>query len=93
MVLFRRKKNENMEKWNVRTMFGPNMSFSVTEAYKLLRANIMFSFSDEGRGHVVGITSSLQSEGKSSTALNTVFGTPAIMNNPWKNTGTVSPNP
>lgn len=73
MVLFRRKKNENMEKWNVRTMFGPNMSFSVTEAYKLLRANIMFSFSDEGRGHVVGITSSLQSEGKSSTALNTAY--------------------
>jgi capsular exopolysaccharide synthesis family protein len=73
MALFRRKKNENMEKWNVRTMFGPNMSFSVTEAYKLLRANIMFSFSDEGRGHVVGITSSLQSEGKSSTALNTAY--------------------
>lgn len=26
-------------------------------------------------------------------ALNKVFGTPAIANNPWKNTGTVSPNP
>ena len=73
MGLFPRKKNEQMEKWNIRTMFGPNMSFSVTEAYKLLRANIMFSFSDEGRGHVVGITSSLQSEGKSSTAVNTAY--------------------
>ena len=52
MGLFPRKKNEQMEKWNIRTMFGPNMSFSVTEAYKLLRANIMFSFSDEGRGQI-----------------------------------------
>ena len=62
-----------MEKWNMRAMFGPNMSFSVTEAYKLLRANIMFSFSDEGRGHVIGVTSSLQSEGKSSTACNVAY--------------------
>ena len=54
-------------------MFGPNMSFSAQEAYKLLRANIMFSFSDEGHGHVVGITSSVQSEGKSSTASNTAY--------------------
>ena len=54
-------------------MFGPNMSFAVTEAYKLLRANIMFSFSDEGVGHVIGVTSSLQAEGKSSTACNTAY--------------------
>jgi len=67
------KKHNQMEKWSMRTMFGPNMSFSVTEAYKLLRANIMFSFSDEGRGHVIGITSSLQAEGKSSTAVNTAY--------------------
>lgn len=73
MGLFGRKKNYQAEKWNVRTMFGPNMSFAVTEAYKLLRANIMFSFSDEGVGHVVGITSSLQAEGKSSTACNTAY--------------------
>ena len=73
MGLFSTKKNTQTEKWNIRTMFGPNMSFSVTEAYKLLRANIMFSFSEEGRGHVVGITSSLQAEGKSSTAVNTAY--------------------
>ena len=73
MGLFGRKNSNQAEKWNIRTMFGPNMSFSVTEVYKLLRANIMFSFSDEGRGHVIGITSSLQSEGKSSTAVNTAY--------------------
>ena len=68
-----KKKNHQTEKWSIRTMFGPNMSFSAQEAYKLLRANVMFSFSDEGHGHVVGITSSLQSEGKSSTAVNTAY--------------------
>lgn len=71
--LFSRKKKDNAEKWNAKTMFGPNMSFATTEAYKLLRANLMFSFSDEGAGHVIGVTSSVQAEGKSSTACNTAY--------------------
>lgn len=71
--LFSRKKKNNAEVWNVRTMFGPNLNFATTEAYKLLRTNIMFSFPDEGFGHVVGVTSSIQSEGKSSTACNTAY--------------------
>ncbi len=54
-------------------MFGPNLNFSTTEAYKLLRTNIMFSFSDEGVGYVIGITSAIQAEGKSSTACNTAY--------------------
>ena len=68
----RRKKN-TVESWNVATMFGPNLNFAATEAYKLLRTNIMFSFSNEGLGHTVGITSSIQAEGKSSTACNTAY--------------------
>lgn len=71
--LFSRKAKNKAEVWNIRTMFGPNLSFAATEAYKLLRTNIMFSFSDEGVGHVIGITSSIQSEGKSSTACNTAY--------------------
>ena len=54
--LFSRKKKNNAEVWNLRTMFGPNLNFATTEAYKLLCTNIMFSFSDEGFGHVVGVT-------------------------------------
>ena len=73
MSIFNRKKSNHTEKWNARTMFGPGMNFSVKEAYKLLRANIMFSFSDSDRGHVIGVTSSLQSEGKSSTACNVAY--------------------
>ena len=73
MGLFNRKNKFKEEKWNIRTMYGPNLNFAATEAYKLLRTNIMFSFSDTGKGHVVGITSSVQSEGKSSTACNTAY--------------------
>lgn len=71
--LFNRRQIQEDEVWNVRTMFGPHLNFAVTEAYKLLRTNIMFSFSDEGRGKVVGVTSAVQSEGKSSTACNTAY--------------------
>ena len=74
LKLFHRKhKKHQAETWNQKTMFGPNMSFAVTEAYKLLRTNLMFSFSDEGRGHVIGVTSAVQDEGKSSTACNTAY--------------------
>jgi capsular exopolysaccharide synthesis family protein len=54
-------------------MFGPYLNFATTEAYKLLRTNLMFSFSDEGVGHVIGITSAVQAEGKSSTACNAAY--------------------
>ena len=71
--LLGKKHKDRTEVWNQKTMFGPNMSFAVTEAYKLLRTNLMFSLSDEGRGHVIGITSAVQSEGKSSSACNIAY--------------------
>ena len=71
--IFARKKKRGAEEWNIRTMFGPNMNFSTTEAYKLLRTNLMFSFSEDGRGHVIGVTSAIQAEGKSSTVCNTAY--------------------
>lgn len=71
--LFSTKKNLSTEIWNVRTMFGPNLSFAATEAYKLLRTNVMFSLPDEGECHVIGVTSSVQAEGKSSTACNLAY--------------------
>lgn len=71
--LFSRRRKHTAEEWDVRTMFGPNLNFATTEAYKLLRTNLMFSFSDEGKGHVIGITSAVQAEGKSSTACNAAY--------------------
>lgn len=71
--LFGKKKNKHAEVWNAKTMFGPNLNFAATESYKLLRTNIVFSFPEEGTGRAIGVTSSVQSEGKSSTACNTAY--------------------
>ena len=71
--LFGRSRKRADAPWNLHTMFGPYLNFAATEAYKLLRTNLMFSFSDEDQCHVIGITSSVQSEGKSSTACNTAY--------------------
>ena len=71
--LFSRKAKNTEEKWNIRTMFGPNLNFATTEAYKLLRANLTYSFADAGVGKVIGFTSAVQDEGKSSTACNIAY--------------------
>ena len=67
--LFGRKKHKSAEAWNPKTMFGPNLNFAATEAYKLLRTNIVFSFSDEGAGRAIGVTNLLISRGDYKEAL------------------------
>ena len=47
-----------------------NLSFAAAEAYKLLRTNILFSLPDEQKCRIIGITSSVRGEGKSTTAVN-----------------------
>ncbi len=53
-----------------------NLSFASGEAYKLLRENISFCFSDEAgekNCRIIGVTSSVRSEGKSTTAINLAY--------------------
>ncbi len=68
------KKNQTIQhsSWDRATMFGANMSFAASEAYKLLRTNIMFSFAEE-RCHIFGVTSATSGEGKSLTAGNIAY--------------------
>lgn len=73
MSLFGRHRKLVDEVWNQRTMFGPYLNFAATEAYKLLRTNVVFSFPDDGKGRVIGVTSAIQAEGKSTTAANTAY--------------------
>ena len=56
-----------------RYMIGPGMNFASAEAYKLLRTNLMFSFSGGSTNHVIGVTSSFRGEGKSLTAINLAY--------------------
>lgn len=54
-------------------ILGKNLSFAAAEAYKLLRANILFALPDEQKCRIIGITSSCSGEGKSTAALNLAY--------------------
>ena len=71
-VSFRRNEEDDMA-YEAANMIGISMSFAASEAYKLLRTNIMFSFSGDERCRVVGLTSSFRGEGKSLTSLNLAY--------------------
>jgi capsular polysaccharide biosynthesis protein len=52
------------------SIIGPNISFAASEAYKLLRTKLQFSFSAADNCRVIGLSSALSGEGKSLTAVN-----------------------
>lgn len=47
-----------------------NLEFTATEQYKLLRANLDFTIPEGTKCPVIGVTSSMRGEGKSTTAVN-----------------------
>ncbi len=49
------------------------MGFASSEAYKLLRTNLLFSFGNTGKCKIVGVTSGERGEGKSTTAINLAY--------------------
>lgn len=62
------------------TVFGASkktlhkyLDFTAREQYKLLRANLNFVLSAENKGHVIGVTSSIRGEGKSTTSINLAY--------------------
>ena len=54
-------------------LVGPDISFSASEAYKLLRTKLQFSFAGENTCRVIGISSALSGEGKSLSAVNLAY--------------------
>ena len=71
--LFGKKKNKHAEVWNVKTMFGPNLNFAATEAYKLLRTNVSFSIPNKATGRIIGLTSPRPQDGKSFSSVNLAY--------------------
>lgn len=67
------KKKTSSDRWDRDLMFGPSANYAASEAYKLLRANVTYSFSSESTCHIIGIVSSVRSEGKSTTACNLAY--------------------
>ena len=69
---FLKKKQEEDKKRAA--VLGRYLDFASKEAYNLLRTNILFSIADkQGKGKVIGITSSIPHEGKSYTAINLAY--------------------
>ena len=54
-------------------LMGPDISFAASEAYKLLRTKLQFSFADDNDCRVIGLSSALRGEGKSLTAVNLAY--------------------
>lgn len=54
-------------------LIGKDVSFAASEAYKLLRTKLQFSFADENDCHVIGVSSALSGEGKSLSSVNLAY--------------------
>ena len=62
----------SQQKTPLKTMLCDGLSFAAAEAYKLLRTNLMFSLPDKPC-RILGVTSSIRGEGKSTTAVNLAY--------------------
>lgn len=54
-------------------LLGEDVSFVASEAYKLLRTKLQFSFTDDGGCRVLGLSSAMAGEGKSLTSVNLAY--------------------
>ncbi len=64
---------EDISPEEARKYIGPNLSFAAAEAYKRLRTNLSFSLAEKNRCKVIGVTSALKGEGKSTTSINIAY--------------------
>ena len=71
MGIFKKKHKSSpfMSETHQRTLHK-NLEFTATEQYKLLRTNLEFTVPEGTKCPVIGVTSSMRGEGKSTTAVN-----------------------
>ena len=65
-----RKKNEQQIQVERDNLLSAKSDFFIREAYKTLRTNVSFTLTGEEKSKVIVVTSSMQGEGKSITAIN-----------------------
>ncbi len=73
-MIFSRKNNKKKNSLSIQEerkhLLTPKSEFFIREAYKTLRTNVSFALPGEGGCKVIVVTSSMQGEGKSITAVN-----------------------
>lgn len=67
------KNRDNLTPEETRKTIGNNLTFAAAEAYKLLRTNLEFSLPAEKKCKIIGVTSALRGEGKSTTSVNIAY--------------------
>lgn len=73
-MIRRNNKNRDMlTPEETRKTIGTNLSFAAAEAYKLLRTNLEFSLPAADGCQIIGVTSALRGEGKSTTSINIAY--------------------
>ncbi len=73
MILALKNKKVPLEPNDSQKTLHKNLEFTATEQYKLLRANLSFTLQENGGCSIIGVTSSMRGEGKSTTAINLSF--------------------
>ena len=71
--MIKKRNMKTMTPEESRKVLGRNLPFGAAEAYKLLRTNLSFSMADAKKCRVIGVTSSIRGEGKSTTAMNLAY--------------------
>ena len=70
---FKRNKRNKIKSKSTEILLFKESNFVATEAYKLLRTNLMFALPDEGKCRVIGVASAVRGEGKSTTSVNLAY--------------------
>ncbi len=76
MGLFAKKQKNNhfvLSSNETKKTLHKNLEFTATEQYKLIRANLDFTLHADEKCPVIGVTSSMRGEGKSTTAVNLAY--------------------
>jgi len=70
MGLFNKKRSLSFAAKEIQKTLHTNLEFTAVEQYKLLRTNLDFTIPENEKCAVIGVTSSIRGEGKSTTAIN-----------------------